>query len=127
MREQAIHSLFKKMLDSIHRRHKIKLDTILVIDWDGDYPKTRDYAQTNSVSIWLSPKALKAPRHRVEGILRHEFGHVLLMKHGDFDHSERDADITAEACFGGKILYDSDGVQSTKFGVSPRPEHLPKY
>lgn len=127
MKAQEIRTLFSQMCDFIRQEHGIDLPVSLVIDYNGSYPKPRDFAKTNSQCIFLSPKILKAPRHRVEGLLRHELGHVLLMRQGDYDHSEQTADDIAELCFGEKILYDQDGVQSTKVGVYPRPLHLPQY
>ena len=127
MKVQEIRALFSQMRDFIRQAHGIDLSVRLIIDYNGSYPKSRDFAKTNCECIYLSPKILTAPRHRIEGLLRHELGHVLLMTYGNYDHSEKEADGIAEACFGGKILYDAEGVQSTRYGVHPRPKHLPQY
>jgi hypothetical protein len=96
------------------------------LDFQGKYPKSRDYAKTNGFTIYFSPKILDCEDHRVEGLLRHELGHVVLMQAGLLNHSERDADIIAEFCFGLPIYYDQEDVQSIKEGTYPRPNHLPK-
>ena len=98
----------------------------LVIDYTGDYPKARDYAKTTGDTIYVSPKILDADLPRVEGLLYHELGHVLLMQHGDYDHSENYADYIAELCFSTPIYYDTEGVQTIAGGARPRPDYLPK-
>jgi predicted SprT family Zn-dependent metalloprotease len=99
---------------------------VLEIDYSSRYPKVRDYAKTTGDVIYFSPKILKATKERMDGLMRHEFAHVILMKQGDFDHSEREADIVAESVFGGNIYYDEDDVQTTLRGKRPRPLHLPQ-
>jgi hypothetical protein len=65
---------------------------------------------------------------RVEGILRHELAHAVLLHGGDTEHTERDADEVAEALFGSPIFYDEDDVQTTDPSAPgarrPRPEYL---
>jgi predicted SprT family Zn-dependent metalloprotease len=60
----------------------------------------------------------------VEGILMHEMAHAILMQMGDHEHSEREADETAEEVFGKRISYDREDVQTTGTGIHPRPLHL---
>jgi hypothetical protein len=115
--------------------------------WEiGPYPHfrtSRGYAVAisngdDTYRLRLARKILDAPRHRVEGLLRHELGHmvdyVVPRKHLDAwgrSHSvplaatdERRADDIARAVWGEPIRYDDDLVQSIRHGVSPRPEHL---
>ena len=65
---------------------------------------------------------------RVDGILRHELAHAVLLHGGDTEHTERDADEVAEALFGSPIFYDEDDVQTTDPSAPgarrPRPEYL---
>ena len=65
---------------------------------------------------------------RVDGILRHELAHAVLLHGGDIEHTERDADEVAEALFGSPIFYDEDDVQTTDPSAPgarrPRPEYL---
>lgn len=103
--------------------HDVKAKVSL--DFQGRYPKDRDYAKTNGFTIYFSPKILDCEDHRVEGLLRHELGHIILMQAGLLNHSERDADTIAEFCFGLPIYYDSSDIQSIKEGNYPRPNHLP--
>ena len=65
---------------------------------------------------------------RVDGILRHELAHAVLLHGGDTEHTERDADEVAESLFGSPIFYDEDDVQTTDPSAPgarrPRPEYL---
>jgi predicted metal-dependent peptidase len=126
MAELEIRKMLAGALQHIRERHDMILHVDLVIDYGGSYPKSRDFAKTTGSVIYFSSKILQSPRSRVEGLLFHELGHVLLMQSGDYDHSERRADIIAELCFGVPIYYDTNGVQTTAGGVRPRPSHLPR-
>lgn len=126
MTESELRNTFSDILEYISEEHGIDLRVSLVIDRQGSYPKKRDYAKTSGDVIFLSPKILKADHERVLGLLYHELGHVLLMRQGDYDHSERFADYIAELCFSTPIFYDIDGVQTIEGGERPRPSHLPK-
>lgn len=123
---EQIEDLLFQYLEYLREEFGLYLDVHLVLDVHGDYPKARDYAKTNSQEIFFSPKILHASVPRIEGLLRHELGHVILMTDGDYDHSEREADEIAEYCFRAPIYYDAEGVQSTERGVRPRPSHLPQ-
>lgn len=65
---------------------------------------------------------------RVEGLLRHELAHAVLLHTGDTEHTERDADDVAEALFGSPLFYDADDVQTTDPSAPgarrPRPAYL---
>jgi len=90
--------------------------------------------------IRLAKKLTKAPRHRQDGIIRHELGHVLDLtlparelnawcrKRGvrlpAKKHGEIRADAIAHAVWGKPLKYDKDTVQSTTQGTWPRPAHL---
>lgn len=90
--------------------------------------------------LLFSTKMLRAPLHRVDGVVRHELGHVVDMTvpQPQLDRwaltrdtllpppeqVERRADAIAEAIWREAILYDKDLVQSTRVGVCPRPAHL---
>jgi len=123
---EEIELLFSKLLSQIQQKHGIQLSVVLFCDWGGAYPKVRDFAQTDGDCINLSPKIIGEPRHRVCALLMHELGHVLLMRDGDYTHSERYADEIAELCFGVPIYYDKEGVQTLNTGIRPRPNHLPQ-
>lgn len=117
------------------------------ITWDlGPYPhfnSDRGYAvamaKNNGIyHIRFAPKTLKCQVHRADGLIRHEIGHIIdflipapnldvwASVHGVRlpDTAERRADAIALAIWGEPIRYDEDTVQSTRVGVSPRPEHL---
>ena len=127
MSESELQTLFKSMLIYIGKTHGVWLDVTLVIDHAGSYPKTRDYARTSGRVVFVSPKILKASLSRIQGLLYHEIGHVLLMQEAeDFEHSERQADYIAELCFNTPIYYDIEGVQTIQEGERPRPPHLPQ-
>jgi len=65
---------------------------------------------------------------RVEGLLRHELAHAVLLHTGDIEHTERDADDVAEALFGSPLFYDEEDVQTTDQSAPgarrPRPAYL---
>jgi hypothetical protein len=97
----------------------------IVLDVDGSYPKARDFAKTTGDVIYFSPKILRAPPARIEGLLRHELAHVVFMQAGNLDHTEREADALAEELFGDNIYYDAEDVQTILPGRRPRPHYLP--
>lgn len=74
--------------------------------------------------VVCAPKLEYATLERIEGVLRHEFGHALAFHAGFLDHTERDADDVALHVFGDVIRYDRDDVQTIGAGVSPRPLRL---
>lgn len=125
MSKQTVFDVFNKLKRHIERSSGRKLVVSLIVDYERPYPKPRDYAQTDGSVIFVSPKMLSAEEHRVEGLLRHEFAHVVFIQSGNWNHSEREADMLAEELFGAKILYDSDDIQSISEGRAPRPNYLP--
>lgn len=122
---EEINQLKRALLHKLEVRTGIVFDLPIVIDRKGFYPKKRDYAKTDGNAIYFSPKILEASSSRVDGLLRHELAHAILMNEG-LHHSEADTDRIAEWAFGDFIFYDEDGVQSTLGGTRPRPAYLPK-
>lgn len=116
------------------------------LTWDiGDYPhfhSERGYGVTFIHPGWChmryAEKILHAPRHRADGIVRHELGHVVdaLIPQDQLDAwakqrgvtlprtPEMRADAIAQCIWGEPIRYDKDLVQSTSQGRYPRPKHL---
>lgn len=96
----------------------------------SEFPKARNMAychhddETRNLTIVVAPKMLRANIDRIEGVLRHEFGHALLFFSGHFKHGERDADALAEQVFGLPIYYDRETVQTIRGGTRPRPAYL---
>lgn len=96
----------------------------------SEFPKRRNMAYchhddaTGDMHIVVAPKMFKADADRVEGVLRHEFGHALLFFWGHQTHGEREADAIAEQVFGLPIYYDRETVQTIRGGTRPRPAHL---
>lgn len=96
----------------------------------SEFPLERNMAychrddKTGELDIVVAPKLLDGDKARIEGVLRHEFGHALLFYFGHRDHSERDADGVAEQVFGRPIYYDHDTVQTLRAGLRPRPAYL---
>jgi hypothetical protein len=96
----------------------------------------------HDVEITVAPCINDEEDARIEGVMRHEFGHAIdalytrrqietrlglkrghLQKYG----SERLADVIAELVFGKVIRYDNDLIQTINDdGVTPRPAHLPR-
>lgn len=84
----------------------------------------------NHGHVFVARKLLEPPfggpsrEDRQRGVLAHELAHVSLLQHGDEEHSERACDEHAKRLFGITIRYDSDDVQTTGAGLSPRPAYL---
>jgi hypothetical protein len=77
----------------------------------------------------FSTKLLDQSLDRIDGILRHEIGHIvdfsaIELPPGLPTTPERRADAIAELIWGQTIYYDADEVQSLEKGSSPRPQHL---
>jgi hypothetical protein len=81
-----------------------------------------------SFRIAVAAKMNDADDSRVEGLLRHELAHAVLLHGGDMEHTERDADEVAEELFGSPLFYDDEDVQTTDQSAPgarhPRPEYL---
>jgi hypothetical protein len=78
----------------------------------------------NLVHVHLSPRLESMTSDKRDGVVLHELGHVILMLEGYDEHTEHDADRTAERVFGKKIRYDpEDWIQTTGPGVI-RPARL---
>lgn len=97
-----------------------------------EFPETRNMAYTarnkrGDLCIVVAPKLVVCDdEERVQGVLRHEFGHAVLWHMGKMNHSEREADTMGEDLFGEPIYYDAETVQTLASGTRPRPHHLPK-
>lgn len=97
-----------------------------------EFPARRNMAYTlkdrrGDLCVVVAPKLVMVDNlPRVEGVLRHEFGHAALWYLGSMNHSERDADHMGEQLFGDRICYDAEDVQTILPGKYPRPNHLPK-
>ena len=97
-----------------------------------EFPKRRNMAYCvkdvdDVLCIVVAPKLARCPdRNRIEGVLRHEFGHAALFYLDRDRHGERDADAMGERIFGAPIFYDDDTVQTLAPGTRPRPAHLPQ-
>jgi len=124
--ETQLKSHFKHLKTVAEAVLGYSLDVELEIDYVDRYPNVRDFAKTTGDVVYFSPKILKASFFRMDGLMRHEFAHVIFMSQGDYDHSEREADLLAEAVFGGYIFYDEQDVQTTFRGKRPRPSYLPQ-
>jgi len=90
---------------------------------------TRQYAYTRDLGdgryeLGIAPKLLHAPPDRAAGIIAHEVGHLLLMRAGRDDHTEREADLAGESALDVTIRYDAEDVQTLARGVRPRPARL---
>jgi len=102
----------------------------LAVGHPDEFPKRRNMAycyrddDSGDMTIVVAPKLVDGRIDRIEGVLRHEFGHALLFFWGYPEHGERDADNLAENVFGGPIYYDRETVQTIRSGTRPRPAHL---
>jgi len=97
-----------------------------------EFPEKRNMAycvqdDDGSLCIVVAPKLARCTDlDRIEGVLRHEFGHAALFHLNRARHGERDADSMGERLFGVPIYYDKDTVQTLAPGIRPRPAHLPQ-
>jgi len=126
MEKSLIQKEVERAFAYLEARHGIILEVDVEVDYEGDYPRPRDFAKTSGDVIYFSPKILSADVLRLRGLLYHEIAHALLMREGDYDHSEAYADQVAEFLFNTQIFYDSEGVQTLAGGTRPRPLHLPQ-
>lgn len=104
----------------------------LVIGDPEEFPARRNMAYTvrnrrGDLCIVVAPKLVVSDDEgRVQGVLRHEFGHAALWHLERNNHTEKDADAMGEDLFGAPIYYDEETVQTLSSGSRPRPNHLPK-
>jgi hypothetical protein len=122
----------------------------VTLTWDfGDYPHfetPRGFGVTFHhggpvCHLRFARKLLKQEPARIDGVLRHEIGHVidlvfdanevtgwannLGVRLAPPNQAERRADDIAQVVWGAPILYDTAlWVQNTQHGVAPRPKHL---
>lgn len=105
-------------------------EVCLSVGKKSEFPKARNMAychhdeESRHLTIVVAPKLFQGDAERIEGVLRHEFGHALLFFWGYPDHGERDADNVAEHVFELPIYYDRETVQTIRGGTRPRPAHL---
>lgn len=59
-----------------------------------------------SSDVWKQPTA------RRRGLIAHEIGHMLLMKKGNYDHAEHEADQEVKKVLGLTVKYDRKGLQN---------------
>lgn len=116
----------------LHAKAKKQLGDGFAVDLKrgraSEFPERRNMAycmnRDGYLCIVVAPKFCNAPLHRLEGVLRHEFGHAALMYMECHQHGERDADRVGEQLFGAPIYYDAETVQTLNPGTRPRPRHL---
>jgi hypothetical protein len=53
----------------------------------------------------------KQSTSRRRGLIAHEIGHLLLIKKGNVNHTEHEADLEVKKMLGLKIRYDKKGIQ----------------
>lgn len=120
---------------SILKEKGIKIPDIIVEEGDiSEFPKNRDFAmsiyngENEPVIFRYSPRLLDQNIGIIQGISRHEFGHIWFFGQGDVtNHTEIQADKKAEEMFGTPIFYNKDYIQTiypNKYSI--RPHHLPK-
>jgi hypothetical protein len=131
-----VQACFDALLSSVQEQYPSLSCTIEVDESAGErggHACTRAYAfcedlDDGSFRIAVARKMNDAEDSRVEGLLRHELAHAVLLHGGDLEHTERDADEVAEALFGSPLYYDEDDVQTTDPSAPgarrPRPEYL---
>jgi len=133
---QRVRAAFDALLSSVQEQYP-SLSCTLEVDAkagqrDGQ-ACARAYAfcedlDDGSFRIAVAAKMNDADDSRVEGLLRHELAHAVLLHGGDMEHTERDADEVAEELFGSPLFYDDEDVQTTDQSAPgarrPRPAYL---
>jgi hypothetical protein len=131
-----VQSCFDALLSLVQEQYPSLSCTIEVDEAAGErggHACNRAYAfcedlDDGSFRIAVAHKLNDADDSRVEGLLRHELAHAVLLHTGDLEHTERDADEVAEALFGSPLFYDEEDVQTTDQSAPgarrPRPPYL---
>lgn len=120
---EALHERFEELCDVVSSNAALVVDEEAALAGrDPDSP--RAFAATDGYVVYVRPKLAEQTVERIDGVLMHELGHVILIQSGYPDHTERECDACAEGAFGIAICYDADDVQTTGLGVRPRPAHL---
>lgn len=131
-----VQACFDALLSLVQEQYPSLACTIEVDESAGErggHACTRAYAfcedlDDGSFRIAVAHKMNEADDSRIEGLLRHELAHAVLLHGGDLEHTERDADEVAEALFGSPLYYDEDDVQTTDPSAPgarrPRPAYL---
>lgn len=128
---ERIRAIFKRLLADAQEVDPT-LRAYVCLGEASEFPTERACAYTLHESYLRPTKIVVAPRmeeladDRVEAVLRHEFGHALLLAAGVHEHSERDADVLAETLWDDPIFYDDLDIQSLCCGIRPRPVYLPQ-
>ena len=121
-----VRPVFRRLLAAVQSRYPA-FDAVLAQGDARRFRTRRAHAWCESTTpprIVYAPKMERADLDRIEGVLRHEFGHALAFHADAIDHTERDADDLAHLLFGDVIRYDADDVQTFGPGVAPRPARL---
>ncbi len=134
-----------RVFERLHADVRARFPRIRVVLRYGSprlFPAPRDLAFTvdgPEKRVYVSRRLEDEPAARIEGVLRHEFGHVVqfgahrrtihralpsLHPHLWHGHVEREADRIAWALWGDPILYDDGRVQNLRCGTRPRPREL---
>jgi GNAT superfamily N-acetyltransferase len=116
-------------------------DVSFIEDWEaGTHGRHFAFFDPSTTKIAVSPRLALQPRHRQDGVLRHELGHLvhetagrkgLIEKMGNLSKSDEVlADQIATFIWKEPIYYDAEEVQTTDpnqaaFWPSGRPSHLP--
>lgn len=111
------------------RKHIPEFEVLVRQGFPHEFPAARNFAycmDTRPPTIVYAPKLAWQDEDRVTAVLAHEMGHAALFRANQPEHTEREADVVAEALFGVQIHYDADTVQSLRTGVRPRPGSLPR-
>jgi hypothetical protein len=131
-----VQSCFDALLAGVQEQYPSLRCTIEVDESAGErggHACNRAYAfcedlDDGAFRIAVAGKLNDADDSRVEGLLRHELAHAVLLHTGDLEHTERDADDVAEALFSSPLFYDEEDVQTTDPSAPgarrPRPAYL---
>lgn len=113
---------FARFFPHVAHTRFVLLDQPYTSPWNRRF-RDLAFAEPEIPRVSMLLRALDLPRANVQGLIRHELGHVA-DDNVDRRGKEQRADDIAEYVTGERINYDQDDIQTTARGKYPRPLHL---
>lgn len=106
-----------KFFNALLLKRRVKVDAGISVCGLLNAERKRDASRFAHVAhkpglICNASVLAKQPTKRRRGLIAHELGHLLLLKKGNYYHSEHEADLEVEKRLGLKVKYDKKGIQT---------------
>ncbi len=125
MSRQSVQTVFRTLCTHARALGLFRGSARLAWGRAQEFPADRDHGMTDGKTVWVAPRMAQAPFRRVAGVLSHELGHVALLRAGQKDHRETEADAIGERILGITIGY-SRPLDVQEAGLRrKRPSYLP--